>query len=165
MGRFAYWVILYVFCRLHLFCKIIFFSKTSFRYTVRVSNSLDLDQARRFVGSDLGLKLLQRHSANDTDSQRVNQAKSGTETNTVFWTLGYRNSGTIYISYEINKQGVDHTATILVPRLCHSYMFSCRASYALLIEFMVHINDMLDRKQFHHDMLLSRTCCCKSRLY
>ena len=32
----------------------------SFRNTIRVSNSLDSDQAQRFVGPDLGSKSLQR---------------------------------------------------------------------------------------------------------
>ena len=35
-------------------------SKNSFRNTIRVSNSLDPDQARLFVGPDLGLNCLQR---------------------------------------------------------------------------------------------------------
>ena len=44
-----------------LFFKINFFlSKSSFRKTIRVSNSLDLDQYRRFVGPDLGVNYLQR---------------------------------------------------------------------------------------------------------
>ena len=37
--------------------------KTSFRNTIRVSNSLDPDQARRFVGPDLGPNYLQRLAA------------------------------------------------------------------------------------------------------
>ena len=40
------------------------FSKTSFRNTIRVSNSLDPDQARQKVGPDLGPNCLQR-SADD----------------------------------------------------------------------------------------------------
>ena len=47
------------------------FSKNSFRNTLRVSNSLDPDQARHFVGPDLGLKCLHRLSAGDTRRQRV----------------------------------------------------------------------------------------------
>ena len=35
-----------------------FFSKTSVRNTIRVSNSLDPGHERRFVGPDLGLKLI-----------------------------------------------------------------------------------------------------------
>ena len=41
------------------------FSKKSFRNTIRVSNSLDPDQARHFVGPDLGPNCLQRLSADD----------------------------------------------------------------------------------------------------
>ena len=36
-----------------------------------MSNSLDPDQARHFVGSDLGPNCLQRLSADDTRRQRV----------------------------------------------------------------------------------------------
>ena len=36
-----------------------------------MSNSLDPDQARRFVGPDLGLNCLPRLSADDTGSQRI----------------------------------------------------------------------------------------------
>ena len=47
------------------------FSKNSFTNTKRVSNSLDPDQARRFVGPDLGPNCLQRLSADDTSRQTV----------------------------------------------------------------------------------------------
>ena len=53
-----------------LFGKLTFFEH-SFRNTIRVSNSLDPDQARRFVGPDLGLNCLQRLTADDTSRQRV----------------------------------------------------------------------------------------------
>ena len=36
-----------------------------------MSNGLDLDQARRFFGPDLGLNFLQRLSAEDTSKLRV----------------------------------------------------------------------------------------------
>ena len=39
------------------------FQKKSFRNTIRVSNNLDPDQDRHFVGPDLGLNCLQRLSA------------------------------------------------------------------------------------------------------
>ena len=42
------------------------FSKNSFKNTIRVSNSLDPDQARHFVGPDLGPNSLQRLTADDT---------------------------------------------------------------------------------------------------
>ena len=47
-----------LFCRVLIFFKIIFF-ENSFGITIRVSNSLDPDQARRFVGPGLGLICLQ----------------------------------------------------------------------------------------------------------
>ena len=40
--------------------------------TIRVSNSFNPDQARHFVGPDLGLNCLQSLSADDTTRQRVN---------------------------------------------------------------------------------------------
>ena len=43
----------------------LFFTIKSFRNTIRVSNSLDPDQARHFVGPDLGPDCLQRLSADD----------------------------------------------------------------------------------------------------
>ena len=52
------------------------FSKNSFRNTIRVSNSLDPDQARRFVRPDLGPNCLQRLSADDTSRQIVNMDSS-----------------------------------------------------------------------------------------
>ena len=47
------------------------FSKTSFRNTKRVSNSLDPVQAQRFVGPELSPNWLQRLSADDTSRQRI----------------------------------------------------------------------------------------------
>ena len=41
------------------------FSKKYFRNTIRVSNSMDPDQAQPFVGPDLGPNCLQRLSADD----------------------------------------------------------------------------------------------------
>ena len=54
--------------------KIIFFFKKSFRYTIRMSNSLDSDQARQNVGTDLDPNCLQRFSADD--KSRHQQGKS-----------------------------------------------------------------------------------------
>ena len=45
--------------------------------TIRVSNSLDPDQARRSVGPDLGTNCLQRLSADDTSRQRANTNRNG----------------------------------------------------------------------------------------
>ena len=46
-------------------------SKNSFMNTIGISNSLDPDQARRFVEPDPGPNCLQRLSADDTSRQRV----------------------------------------------------------------------------------------------
>ena len=43
-----------------------------FRNSIKVSNSLDLDQTRRFVGPDLGPNCSQKLSADDTGRERVN---------------------------------------------------------------------------------------------
>ena len=48
------------------FFKIKLFNNKKIRNTIRVSISLDLDQARRFVGPDLGPGCLQRLSTDVT---------------------------------------------------------------------------------------------------
>ena len=58
------------FCHLLIIFKI-FFIENSFRNTIRVSNNLDPDQARHFVGRDLGPNCLQRLSADDTRRQGI----------------------------------------------------------------------------------------------
>ena len=61
--------------RMHFSCLLFFskstFSKNSFRNTIRVPNSLDQDQARHFVGPDLGPNYLQRLKADDIGRQSV----------------------------------------------------------------------------------------------
>ena len=57
-----------LFCHLLIF-PISTFSKNSIRNTIRVSNNLDPDQARHFVGPDLGPNCLQRLSADTTSRQ------------------------------------------------------------------------------------------------
>ena len=47
------------------------FSKNSFRNTIKVSNSLDSDPARQYVGPDLDPNCLQRLSADNTRGQRI----------------------------------------------------------------------------------------------
>ena len=59
-----------LFCRLLIFLKYTFW-KNSFRNNIRVSKSLDSDQARLYVGPDLGPNCLQKLSADDTSRQRV----------------------------------------------------------------------------------------------
>ena len=54
------------------FLKKLTFSKRSFSNTIGMSNSLDPNQARRIVGPDLVPKCLQRLSADDTNTQMVN---------------------------------------------------------------------------------------------
>ena len=52
-----------------------FFLKISFRNTIRVSSSLDSDQARHFIEPDMGPNCLQRLSADNTSRQRVKTNK------------------------------------------------------------------------------------------
>ena len=65
-----FWYVCFQFLFLNL-CMLLFFSKSifsknSFRNTIRVSNSLDPDQAKNFVGPDLVPNCLQKISADNT---------------------------------------------------------------------------------------------------
>ena len=60
LGNFAFF---FVVCGFFFFK--LTFSKKSFRNTITVSNNLDPDQARCFVGPDLDPNYLQRLSADD----------------------------------------------------------------------------------------------------
>ena len=60
-----------LFCRLLIFFSRLMFSKNSFRNTIRVSNSLDPDQAQCAVRPDLDPNCLQWLSACHTRSERV----------------------------------------------------------------------------------------------
>ena len=62
---FACWVILHVLSPVDLSQNQLF-KKKSFRNAIKVSGSLDPDQARHFVGPGLGPNRLQRLSAGDT---------------------------------------------------------------------------------------------------
>ena len=55
-----------LFCRLLIFFKYNYFEKKKVRNTIRVSNSLDPDQARCYVGPDLNPNCLQKLAADDT---------------------------------------------------------------------------------------------------
>ena len=60
------------FCHLLIFFSKSTSSKSSFSDTIRVSSSLDQDQAQHFVGPDLCPNCLLRLSADDTSRQRIN---------------------------------------------------------------------------------------------
>ena len=63
----ASWVIYHAFLSsADFFQDQLLLKKKYVKNTIRVSNSLDPDQARRFVGPDLGPNCLQRLSADDT---------------------------------------------------------------------------------------------------
>ena len=57
-------------CCLLIFFSKLTFSKNYFRNTIRVSNSLDPDQARRYVGPDLGPNYLQSKLADEGINQQ-----------------------------------------------------------------------------------------------
>ena len=72
-GLGAWWEIFHAFLSpADFFFQNQLFLKNSFRNTIRVSNSLDPDQARHYVGPDLDPNCLQRLSAEGTIWQRVN---------------------------------------------------------------------------------------------
>ena len=61
--------------------------KKTFRNTIRVSNSLDTDQAQRFVGPDLGPNCLQRLSTDDKIRhwrKKVNEILNQLHVNKIF---------------------------------------------------------------------------------
>ena len=68
---FAYLVILHAFFAVCWIFSKSTFSNNYFRNIISVSNRLNPDQARRFVGPDLGPNCLQRLSADDTCWQRI----------------------------------------------------------------------------------------------
>ena len=72
----AYWVILRAFRHLLIFFSKSSFLKNSLRNTIKVTDSLDQDHARCFVGPDLGPNCLQRLSADDICRQGVNGSMS-----------------------------------------------------------------------------------------
>ena len=63
----------FFFCRLLIFLKIKFFKK-NFGNNIRVSNSLDPDQAQNFVDPDLGTNGLQRSSADSNGEKKEAQS-------------------------------------------------------------------------------------------
>ena len=68
MNSLACWDFFHNFCHLPFFFSKLTISKNSFRNTIRVSNGLDPDQDRHFVGPDLGPNCLQRLSADEKKS-------------------------------------------------------------------------------------------------
>ena len=65
-----YWAILYAFLSSADFSESTFL-KNSFRNAIRVSNSLNRDQAPFFVGPDFGPNCLQRLQADNTSRQII----------------------------------------------------------------------------------------------
>ena len=64
------------FCRLLIFFQIQLFSKFYYRNIIRVSNSLYPDQARRFVGPDLGPNCLQGHQQTTLEGKDLKRHNS-----------------------------------------------------------------------------------------
>ena len=65
------WAIFHALCRRLIFFLQNHISKSSFRNTIRASNSLDPDQARHYVGPDLDPNCLQMLSTDETGGQIV----------------------------------------------------------------------------------------------
>ena len=71
LGNFSWFCFHVVFFKINLL-------ENSFRNTIRVSNSLDPDQARHFVRPDLGPKCLPKFSADDNGCKElINEGKCG----------------------------------------------------------------------------------------
>ena len=87
-------------CRLLTFFKINFF-KISFRETIRVPNSLDLNQDRHCVGPDLGPNCLQRLSADGKERVKYIIYFKNHFYNHAFFTLGEK---TLFSTYSIWKK-------------------------------------------------------------
>ena len=73
-----------MFCRLLIFIKINFLEKKSFKNIIRVSNSLDPDQARRFSGPVLGPNGLEILSVDDT-SRKIRWKMQSVQIATCRW--------------------------------------------------------------------------------
>ena len=67
---FAYWVLSHAFLSFAVCFFRVNIKKTN-RNTIRLSNSLNPDQTRHFVGPDLGPNCLQKLSTDDTSRQRA----------------------------------------------------------------------------------------------
>ena len=80
-------IVLLLFLHTLSWCHINLFDCWIFFKTIRVSNSLDPDQARHFVGSDLGPNCLQRLSADVRQKSPLAGKKLSKEQllDTTFW--------------------------------------------------------------------------------
>ena len=67
----ACWVIFHALLSSADFFSKLIFSENSFANTIRVSNILDPDQSRHFVGPNLGPNCLQKLPADGASRQRV----------------------------------------------------------------------------------------------
>ena len=65
-----------IFCRLLIFFLKSSFPKTSFKNTIKVSNTLDPDLARHFVKPNLGPNFLEGLSADDKIAHIIPEASS-----------------------------------------------------------------------------------------
>ena len=98
-----------LFYRLLIFFKINIFLK-KIRNTIRVSNTLDPDQARHFVGPDLGPNCLQTFSADDTSRQIVQDINIKLKT---------RGKLFPYFSTKTNVVGTQKSPLNVIARLCN----------------------------------------------
>ena len=95
----AYWIILHVFLSSAVFFKINIFKKSS-RNTIRVSISLDPDQARHFVEPDLGLNCLQKNQQTTQVSKELNR-----ESQAGFWEFRTQHPALTWVNvFRINPE-------------------------------------------------------------
>ena len=79
----------------------------NFRNTIRVSNSLDREKARHFVGPDLGPNCLQRLSADDSSRERVYSVSA------LIWACAFGMSNTVF-SLDQNTGPPDKCGDLIV---------------------------------------------------
>ena len=73
MLLFPYWVIFHAFLSSADFLSKSTCSKNSFSFTIRVSNSLDPDQARCFVGPDMGSNCFRSYQQTTLGDNKLNR--------------------------------------------------------------------------------------------
>ena len=104
----AFWVILHALLSSADFFKSAFL-KNSFTNTIGVSNSLEPDQARQYVGPDLGPDCLQRLSADDTGRQRAHfQTQTSLISGWGFSIYWYTDRYTFTVILEVSFTGLDN---------------------------------------------------------
>ena len=117
---------LHSYCRLLLF--FIFFSKNPFRNTIGVSISLDPDQARQYVGPDLGPKCLQWLSGDNTSNEGVKNHKIFS---TCMWPH-FNDQRLVYLQCKLEGDVKDSP---MIPIFASWYVVMCLTSHQQLTSY------------------------------